>query len=105
VLAWRKKRQRDRLQFSDELLTFVATATEEANEALEQRSRALARCLEKLPDDQRELVRLRYAESGAIEAVARQVRRTVEATYRALSRIRHALHDCVTRTIAREVRT
>jgi len=104
VLAWRKKRQRDRLQFSDELLALVATAAEDAADALEEHSRALAGCLEKLPAEQRELVRLRYAEGGAIEAVAAAARRSVEATYRALSRIRHALHECVTRTLARETR-
>jgi RNA polymerase sigma-70 factor, ECF subfamily len=104
VMAWRKKRQRDRLQFSDELLAYVAAAADEADEALAERSRALAECLQKLPADQRELVRLRYTEGGAIDAVAEAARRTVEATYRALSRIRHALHECVTRTLAREAR-
>lgn len=105
VLAWRKKRQRDRLQFSDELLTTVAAEAREADEALEERSRALAGCVEKLPAEQRELIRLRYAEGGAIEAVAGKVRRTVEATYRALSRVRHSLHECVSRTLARENRS
>jgi RNA polymerase sigma-70 factor (ECF subfamily) len=105
VLAWRKKRQRDRLQFSDELLTTVAAEASEADEALEERSRALAGCVEKLPAEQRELIRLRYAEDSAIEAVAAKVRRTVEATYRALSRVRHSLHECVSRTLARENRS
>ena len=41
---------------------------------------------------------------AGIEAVAAKVRRTVEATYRALSRVRHALHDCITRSLAREAR-
>jgi RNA polymerase sigma-70 factor (ECF subfamily) len=102
VLAWRKKKQRDRLRFSDELLTLVAAEAEAQDDALEDRCRALAGCLEKLPAEQRELVRLRYAEGGSIETVAATARRTVEATYRALSRARHALHDCVTRTLARE---
>ncbi|MBA4065835.1 MAG: RNA polymerase subunit sigma-70 [Isosphaera sp.] len=102
VLAWRKKRQRDRLQFSDEFLAVVAAETEDAADALEEQNRALAGCLEKLPAEQRELVRLRYTEGGSIEAVAATARRTVVATYRALSRARHTLHDCVTRTLARE---
>ncbi|MFO0823702.1 MAG: hypothetical protein U0792_11395 [Gemmataceae bacterium] len=54
-------------------------------------------------DDQRELIRLRYTEEGSIEAVAKHVRRTVDATD-ALSCIRHTLHECVTRTLARENR-
>ena len=102
VLAWRKKRQRDRLEFTDEFLVAVAREAEERADVLEDRCRALAGCLEKLPRDQRELIRLRYDEGGSIESVARQARRTVDATYRALSRIRHTLHDCVTRTLERE---
>lgn len=105
VLAWRKKRQRDRLQFSDDFLTAVANEAQDANDALEEQTRALSGCLAKLPADQRELIRLRYTEEGSIEAVANRVRRTVEATYRALSRIRHTLHECVTRTLASENRT
>jgi len=104
VLAWRKKRQRDRLQFSDDFLAAIAKETQDANDALEEQSRVLSDCLAKLPSDQRELIRLRYTEEGAIEAVASRVRRTVEATYRALSRIRHTLHECVIRTLARENR-
>lgn len=102
VLAWRKKRQRDRLEFTDAFLEAVAREAEEKADVLEDRCRALAGCLEKLPADQRELIRLRYDEGGSIEHVAGKAKRTVEATYRALSRIRHTLHDCVTRTIERE---
>ena len=105
VLAWRKKQQRDRLRFSDELLALVAEAAREADEALEERGRLLAGCLGKLPPEQRELVRRRYAENESIDAMAAAVRRTVEATYRALSRVRHALHECVTRSLEREART
>jgi RNA polymerase sigma-70 factor (ECF subfamily) len=105
VLAWRKKRQRDRLQFSDEFLGVIATEAAEANDLLEERRRVLAGCLSKLPADQRELIRLRYTEEGSIETVAQKARRTVEATYRALSRIRHTLHECVSRTLAREGRS
>jgi len=104
VMAWRKKRQRDRLQFSDDFLTAIASETHDAGDALEEQTAALAGCLAKLPTDQRELIRLRYSEEGTIEAVATRVKRTVEATYRALSRIRHTLHECMTRTLARENR-
>lgn len=104
VLAWRKKRQRDRLRFSDQLVALIAAEADRPDDALDDRCRALAGCLQKLPPDQRDLIRLRYAENGPIEAVAAKARRTVEATYRALSRVRHTLHDCITRTLAREGR-
>lgn len=102
VLAWRKRRQRDRLEFSPAFLEVVAEETAASADVLEERSQALARCLEKLPAHQRDLVRLRYSEGSSIEAIARQVERTVEAVYRALSRVRHTLHDCVTRSLVQE---
>ncbi len=105
VLAWRKRRQRDRLQFTDAFLGAVAREAEAAADGLDDRTRALAGCVDKLPPDQRELIRLRYTEGGSIEAVAARVNRTVEATYRALSRARHLLHECVTRTLERENRS
>jgi len=95
VLAWRKKRQRDRLQFSAAFLEAVAQETDRLGDVLEERAQALAGCIEKLPVAQRDLLRLRYSEGQAIDAIAQQLERTTEAVYRALSRIRHALHDCV----------
>jgi RNA polymerase sigma-70 factor (ECF subfamily) len=104
VLAWRKKRSRDRLEFSEAFLTAVATDAADRADELESRSAALAKCVEKLPADQRALLDARYSDGNSIEAVAARVGRTVEATYRALSRIRHTLHECVTRTLAAEMR-
>lgn len=102
VLAWRKKRQRDRLEFSPAFLEAVADEAATGADYLEERSAALSGCVAKLPEDQRDLLRRRYVEGHAIEAISSAVGRTVEAVYRALSRIRQVLHECVTRTLARE---
>jgi len=105
VLAWRKRKQRDRLDFSPAFLEAVAEEVQAQADVLEERSRALASCIEKLPQPQRDLLRLRYAEGLDIATVAEQVQRSEEAVYRALSRVRHALHECVTRSLAQEGRT
>jgi RNA polymerase sigma-70 factor (ECF subfamily) len=105
VLAWRKRVRRDRLEFSPEFLEAVGEEASAASDALEERSQHLARCIEKLPADHRQMLRLRYDEGLAIEAMARQLERTEDATYRALSRIRRALHECVTRSRLLESRT
>ncbi len=104
VLAWRKRKQRDRLQFSDAFLEAVAAEASAAGDALEERSHALAGCIGKLPAGQRDLLRLRYNEGLGVDAISKRIDRTVEAVYRALSRIRHALHECVSQTLARENR-
>ena len=102
VLAWRKRKQRDRLKFSDAFLEAVAEETSAIGDALEERSQLLSGCVEKLPPAQRDLLRLRYSEGLSIEAIAGKVDRSVEAVYRALSRIRQSVHQCVTQTLARE---
>lgn len=102
VLAWRKRRQRDRLEFSPAFLEAVADEMTSAADVLDERAHALAGCIDRLPPGQRDLLRLRYTDGLAIEAIARRVDRSVEAVYRALSRIRQALHQCVSRRLAKE---
>ncbi len=100
VLAWRKKRQRDRLVFSDEFLSAVSQELIAAEEQLEERAAVLAGCVDRMPEHHREVLRLRYTESRSVEAIAARVQRTTEAVYRMLSRIRQALSDCASRTLA-----
>lgn len=95
VLAWRKRRQRDRLQFDHDVLEQIGLQAQALGDELDDRVAALADCLERLPSPQRELIRLRYNEAQSIEAIASSQQRTVEAVYRALSRVRQILYDCI----------
>ena len=104
VLNWRKRKQRDRLEFSATFLEAVAEEASNAGDVLEERSRLLGGCLEKLPAAHRTMLQLRYSEGLSIEAIAKQLDRTIEAVYRGLSRIRHTVHECVTRKLAQEDR-
>lgn len=97
VLAWRKKQQRDRLEFSDAFLETTARELAESNDHLEQRAEKLNDCLARLPPDQREIIQLRYREGLGVEQIAARLGRTVAAVYRALSRIRLSLYECVSK--------
>ncbi len=99
VLSYRKRKKRDRLDFSDEFINSVASEHESAEDHLEQREKVLSSCLSKLPDDQREVLQLRYHEGLSLEAMADKLKRTVAALYRQLSRVRHVLHECVTKNL------
>jgi len=101
VLAHRKRRQRDRLDFSEDFLRAVADEAEKGSDRLERRERALHDCLSKLPEDHRDAVNLRYHEDLSLEDMATRLGRTVGALYRLLSRVRHVLHECVTRSLER----
>jgi RNA polymerase sigma-70 factor (ECF subfamily) len=105
VLAFRKRRQRERLEFSPAFLEAVAAETVEVADYLEERSQILAGCVGKLPEPHRDLLRLRYTEGLSVEAISQKLDRSVEAVYRALSRIRQTVHQCVSRTLTREARS
>jgi RNA polymerase sigma-70 factor (ECF subfamily) len=105
VLAWRKRVRRDRLEFSPAFLEAVAEEATSAADALDERSHCLARCIERLPTDHRQLLTLRYNDGLAIDVIARRLERSDQAVYRALSRIRRVLHECVTRVRLAEGRS
>jgi RNA polymerase sigma-70 factor, ECF subfamily len=102
VLDFCKRRQRSRVRFSQALLDRLAeTAVEQAGALhLDERREALADCLAKLPARDRDLLARRFADGATTQTTAAQVGRSVEAVYKALAKIRQALFDCVTRTLA-----
>lgn len=67
----------------------------------ERLGRALARCLEKLPEKSRHLVDEHYTAGQSAEAIARSLGRKGSAVRMALLRIRTALAECITRQLAK----
>ena len=102
VLAWRKRKTREKLQFSSEFLETISEELACEPERREERERRLAECVQKLPQDQQKVLLLRYGEGCEIDELASRVGRTVAASYRLLSRIRHNLFECVGRATALE---
>ncbi|MGN6136120.1 MAG: sigma-70 family RNA polymerase sigma factor [Aureliella sp.] len=103
VLAWRKRKSRDRLVFSEAFLEAVSGQIGMHSNRLELQSRALALCVEELRDNHRQLLKMRYADSGSIEAISGSLGRSSEAVYRMLSRIRRILYDCISRKVEMEL--
>ena len=99
VLDYRKRKGREnqRLWFSDECIELLAEEQEAHPESLEDHSQQLRACISKLQPQHREIVVLRYFRDSSVEEVALRVKRSVEATYRVLSRIRLQLRECMTR--------
>lgn len=110
-IAWwnvrraRQKFARSKVVFDDEVLASVAsTATTMADE-LDHRHDALAHCLGKLHPRDRDLLLTRYEPGGGVEAAAQRSGRSLDAAYKALTRLRKLLHDCVTQRLAKEAAT
>ncbi len=74
----------------------------EQDELFLRREAALGACLEKLPPKQRQLVEGYYRREQSIKDLATELGCAVDAAYKALQRVRAALQECVSSTLARE---
>lgn len=54
-------------------------------------------CLERLPDKSRRVLQLKYGEGLRVAQIAERLQHSQDAIFKALSRIRQALADCVER--------
>ncbi len=97
---FRRKKGRSKVIFSDQVFNAVADKSAQMVDQLDQRHELLAGCIEKLSPKDRDLLRLRYDLNSSIEVTAQKCGRTTTAVYKALSRMRAALYQCVNRAIA-----
>ena len=105
VRAARTKYARSKLVFDDDILDGVAQTSAELASEADARHEALASCLKKLPDRDRELVMTRYEPGLGVEEAARRSGRSLVAAYKALARLRKLLHDCISSHLAQEARS
>jgi len=92
----RRKYARSPIIHDDELLSSLSDRAIATQDQRDQRHDALRECLKKLSDRDHELVMSRYEADRTVKDVAARTGRSIEASYKALSRIRRALMDCVT---------
>jgi len=90
-------------QFSDEMLEQLAVEGEKRSDALEDRLQAMRSCLEKLPEEDRELVRSRYAFGASVKVMADNIGRSADAVSMHLYRLRQKLAACIGTTLQRKV--
>lgn len=86
--------------FSPETIQSVLDAFDCTEADAAPRAEALSACVEELPPKTKELIKLRYERSLACADIARETGRTLEAIYRALSRTREGLEECIRRKLA-----
>ncbi len=94
---WRDKRSGREVPDS-RLLDFVETAFAEQEARVEgwgAKRSALGRCIDRLPEHARELLKLKYDQGRSMAEIGRLLRRSLNGVMVSLSRLRHALSDCV----------
>jgi RNA polymerase sigma-70 factor, ECF subfamily len=99
-----RKKRRYGIRLSTALLERLSETLIDQAEVLqlEERRITLSSCVERLSVKDRELLAHRFSQNATTESTAAAVQRSVAAIYQALSRIRHALMECVERTLAHQ---
>ncbi len=102
ILQRRHQDRRFPAVFSPETIEAVLKAFDRTEETAPSRREALEEWLKRLPDEPRRLLTLRYEEGLGVEEISSRLNRTLDVVYRALSRIRAALEQCIRRRLAVE---
>ena len=84
-----------RAVLSEHAVELIESAQDERAGRKEQRDTALRECLEQLPPASREIIEGYYLQERTVEALAATHRRSAEAIYKTLQRLRAALLDCI----------
>jgi len=95
ILGYRRQSKRVHLPLSEEMLEQVGHEVARLSDQGQARREALESCLHKLPMEHRQIVLLRYYEELEVDQIAERVDSTTAAVYRALSRLRYTLLECV----------
>jgi len=103
ILDFRKRKAREsqRIWFSSEVYELLSQQFESDPEVRAKQLEMLRSCIRKLQTNHQQILTLRYFHDASVDEVAARVSRTVEATYRVLSRIRLALKKCMAEASAR----
>lgn len=100
VLTHRKRHQRDRHTFDDQLIDLIAEESVSRSDNFEPHLGALAECLSRLPESRRRMILRRYQPGGSLEALSQECGRSVGALKQTMYRIRVALRQCVESRLA-----
>ncbi|MBN1393687.1 MAG: sigma-70 family RNA polymerase sigma factor [Pirellulales bacterium] len=102
ALNFLKRKRRYQNRFSEAFQLKLAEAVSGVAAAeVDRRMTALEDCVEMLPENQRDLLRMCFGESQSVADVARRLGRTTHSVYSSLRNIRHKLFNCVEQATSR----
>lgn len=99
VVRHRRKAATDRLWFNEELIEVLSFEMIENSNLFDMRREALESCLKKLPQEDRNVLELRYQGGMSVEGVADSFGKTSRTIHRTFARIRRLLFQCITASL------
>ena len=102
VLAHRERVARNRQRFSPAFLEAVAAEFERTPQQICDRQEALVNCLERLDRAKRALIEQYYSTRQTLQQLAEKLKRSYDATRKAIYRTQLALADCINASLHRK---
>ena len=102
ILGYRRQSKRVHIPLSEQMLEQVGHEVAKLSDHGQARREALESCLHTLPAEHRQIVLMRYFEDLEVVLFAERVYSTAGAVYRALSRLRYTLLECVEKRLQNE---
>jgi len=97
VLKFREGRKQGELSLSPQFLERIAGKMAEVSDLLEFRGEAFNYCMDRLSDQDRELITRRYAPGASVQLLAAELNRPARSVSKSLVRIRKTLSECIDR--------
>ncbi|MEM6690159.1 MAG: sigma-70 family RNA polymerase sigma factor [Planctomycetota bacterium] len=97
VLKYRRTKARDRFLLSDKLIEQLANESkqDDAMEAFQDRSQALAFCLNSFSHEHQQLLLAPYRSHGSVIQLANSIGSSANSLYKRIGRLRIKLHECI----------
>lgn len=102
ALRFRRDNKKKHQILSDKAIKYIAADAIEVENSIQQESKALECCIEKLVAKDRNLIQKRYIEGISVQAISDELERPSRSIYTSLKRIRNSLRMCVLRSLAME---
>lgn len=100
VFRFRRGRHHKLKLLDDDVIEQLAERLEEQPPDQDRRRDALSECIRRLREQDRELIRCRYAAGATGDDVAAQLGRPANSVYQSLGRVRRVLLECIRRRMA-----
>lgn len=104
VLKFRERHRSNEIMLTAEAVDRLAAESHRQADMADVRRAALQKCMEKLRNEDRRLLTLRYQEGQPTGEAAKLLGRSIQGVRKSLHRIRMALLGCIERTLAAEQR-
>ena len=99
-IDWLRRNRRTMNVMEDQLMDIMEMEWMQTQAtSVDHRLDALPHCLGKLPEKSRQLLKWRYHDGLSCQEVADRLKLELNAIYKRLSRLHHALRDCVSRRL------